>query len=209
MALIKCPECGKEVSTSADACPHCGYPIGKQNNNGQKIVIEQAEEDKSSWPKPKDQAWINKWKDKAKKTKLTWAFILLACIVGVIISACLLANDKDVVHYSWGDSYYTKTVHIVFTGIFGFLTFDALVLWLTLLICCHVRARQYDGYAVLVYNGFKHYLVIEDVIHDSGVVNRYLYGALPNKKQVWVTISAWDGSVKMGIGNGGDEKNLL
>ena len=27
MALIKCPECGKDVSTSASACPHCGYPI--------------------------------------------------------------------------------------------------------------------------------------------------------------------------------------
>lgn len=27
MALIKCPECGKTVSSSASACPGCGYPI--------------------------------------------------------------------------------------------------------------------------------------------------------------------------------------
>lgn len=27
MALIPCPECNKEVSTSASSCPHCGYPI--------------------------------------------------------------------------------------------------------------------------------------------------------------------------------------
>lgn len=27
MALIKCPECGNEVSTSAVACPKCGFPI--------------------------------------------------------------------------------------------------------------------------------------------------------------------------------------
>src|ERR1019366_7228907 len=27
MALIKCPECGKDVSTRAAACPNCGYPI--------------------------------------------------------------------------------------------------------------------------------------------------------------------------------------
>ena len=26
MALIKCAECGKEVSTAADACPNCGAP---------------------------------------------------------------------------------------------------------------------------------------------------------------------------------------
>lgn len=25
MALIKCPECGKQVSNKAEACIHCGY----------------------------------------------------------------------------------------------------------------------------------------------------------------------------------------
>ena len=29
MALIKCPECGKEVSSSAPTCPHCGYQLKK------------------------------------------------------------------------------------------------------------------------------------------------------------------------------------
>lgn len=27
MALIKCPECNKEISDKAKHCPHCGYPI--------------------------------------------------------------------------------------------------------------------------------------------------------------------------------------
>ena len=27
MALIKCPECRKEVSDSAVSCPNCGYGI--------------------------------------------------------------------------------------------------------------------------------------------------------------------------------------
>ena len=27
MALIKCPECGKEISNQAQACPHCGHPV--------------------------------------------------------------------------------------------------------------------------------------------------------------------------------------
>lgn len=30
MALINCPECGKEISDKAAACPHCGYPITTQ-----------------------------------------------------------------------------------------------------------------------------------------------------------------------------------
>ena len=27
MALIKCPECGNEVSDKALSCPKCGFPI--------------------------------------------------------------------------------------------------------------------------------------------------------------------------------------
>ena len=27
MALVPCPECGREISDQALACPHCGYPI--------------------------------------------------------------------------------------------------------------------------------------------------------------------------------------
>ena len=29
MSLIKCPECGKEISNKANTCIHCGYPIHK------------------------------------------------------------------------------------------------------------------------------------------------------------------------------------
>lgn len=29
MALIKCPECGQEVSDKAAACPRCAYPIAQ------------------------------------------------------------------------------------------------------------------------------------------------------------------------------------
>ena len=29
MSLIKCPECGKEISESADMCINCGYPLRK------------------------------------------------------------------------------------------------------------------------------------------------------------------------------------
>ena len=27
MALIRCPECGREISSQAPACPACGYPL--------------------------------------------------------------------------------------------------------------------------------------------------------------------------------------
>lgn len=37
MALIKCPECGKEVSSAATSCPNCGHPISGKK---EKIVVE-------------------------------------------------------------------------------------------------------------------------------------------------------------------------
>ncbi|MBI5396307.1 MAG: PH domain-containing protein [Verrucomicrobia bacterium] len=30
MALIKCPECGNQVSTAARACPACGFPVAEK-----------------------------------------------------------------------------------------------------------------------------------------------------------------------------------
>ena len=27
MALIKCPECGKQISNKATSCPDCGFPM--------------------------------------------------------------------------------------------------------------------------------------------------------------------------------------
>lgn len=203
MALIKCPECGKEVSTAAETCPHCGYPITKNELVKEKTV--------ENYPKPKNSNWIGAWKSKARTTRITWTILFLASVLGLVISLILLSNDKQAVYDAYLDwtFYETKPVHIVFSVIFGIATFITLVFWLAVLITVKVRARQYDGYTVLVYVGFKHFLVVEDVVQDSGIVNRFLYGSLPNKKQVWVNISAWDGSVKMGIGKEGDEKNLV
>lgn len=37
MALIKCPECGREISDKASACPGCGCPVEKKES-GQPVV---------------------------------------------------------------------------------------------------------------------------------------------------------------------------
>ena len=33
MALIKCPECGKEISDKANVCIHCGYPLNERKED--------------------------------------------------------------------------------------------------------------------------------------------------------------------------------
>ena len=51
MALIKCPECGKEISDTAKNCIHCGYALKEENNaeTPQTVVhIEAPKKGKSS-----------------------------------------------------------------------------------------------------------------------------------------------------------------
>ena len=47
MALITCPECEKQISDQAEACPNCGYPLkakkDQQQKEGVKILDEQEE----------------------------------------------------------------------------------------------------------------------------------------------------------------------
>lgn len=39
MALINCPECGKQVSDSAEKCIHCGYPISGNPKSPKKSIF--------------------------------------------------------------------------------------------------------------------------------------------------------------------------
>lgn len=39
MALITCPECGKQVSTEAAACPGCGYPVAQRLGAGSAAPV--------------------------------------------------------------------------------------------------------------------------------------------------------------------------
>lgn len=39
MALIKCPECGKEISDTTKTCPHCGMRIKKEKNKKKIITL--------------------------------------------------------------------------------------------------------------------------------------------------------------------------
>lgn len=40
MALINCPECGKEVSDKASACIHCGYPFSIEKTNSTRSILD-------------------------------------------------------------------------------------------------------------------------------------------------------------------------
>lgn len=67
MALINCPDCGKEVSTSAVACPNCGHPMATSPVEERTVVREvpPTAVEKDSFPK--------------------WIFVPLAVLGAVLI----------------------------------------------------------------------------------------------------------------------------
>ena len=40
MALIKCPECGKEISDKAATCPNCGMPLRRIDRGTYDVIIK-------------------------------------------------------------------------------------------------------------------------------------------------------------------------
>jgi uncharacterized membrane protein YvbJ len=70
MAIIKCPECGTEVSDKAEKCPKCAYPFSIASPQVQTQVIELT----------------------SKRYKLQKLLSIFASIIGLIIMA--IASDS-------------------------------------------------------------------------------------------------------------------
>lgn len=88
MALIKCPECGREVSDKAAKCPNCGMPLSevhvetqRSSNNGAGKKIEQS------------------LSQKEKKRIPTWLLAIIIVgsllIVGGIVFFCFLGVSSN------------------------------------------------------------------------------------------------------------------
>ena len=58
MALMKCPECSREISDKAAACPSCGHPMAVQTSGA---LISRAESQEVVTSKPSVLATIVNW----------------------------------------------------------------------------------------------------------------------------------------------------
>lgn len=90
MALMNCPECGKEISDQANACPNCGYPLHSEASTAKTI---------STVPKL------------SKKAKIILGVSLLA--VALIVSSFVLffnhrKNFTSLTHRNKGYSIYLR-----------------------------------------------------------------------------------------------------
>ena len=180
MALIQCPECGKNVSTKADKCPHCDYPISVED----KIVKE--------FPKPKGKEWIYKYTTK-KIITISIMIILSILLFGVCrYFLNLYQTDKIEVHLPYIEEtfYETKPEWLLFTLLFGLIFLIFVIVTIICPFTIKIRVYNIDGYNIVLYNGlFKDAIIIENVVFasefDSMFHATYLDGELPNGKKVY------------------------
>ena len=112
MALIKCPECEKEISDKAIECPKCGYPLAKNKvfceDCGKEIPKESKKCPNCGCPvDSQEQKEIIK-EEKPNKTKTTnnnIMKIIIGCIILVllliIVIIVLLSNNSKQLVCTW------------------------------------------------------------------------------------------------------------
>lgn len=107
MALIKCPECGKEISDKAPACPHCGYPIEK-NVEIYNSEFKNYEEDNDEKDEEKSIE-----KEENKKIHINKKLVTVGIVAGIVVVCGVLIpimnNSRNLKITDEGWTYIEKT----------------------------------------------------------------------------------------------------
>lgn len=95
--LIKCPECGHDVSDTAVNCPNCGYNIQENINEIRAKIDEQAKLDAEQKAKDEEQrksffAWLKK----------RWILVTLGALV-LVFGGIVIYNAVKISKYGFED----------------------------------------------------------------------------------------------------------
>ena len=89
MSLIKCPECGKEISDKATSCPNCGCPVSVPKESD--VFLDAKKFNKESKKIKKDSGG----KGESGTARMTFGIILIvlsfivgfqSCAAGLVIA---------------------------------------------------------------------------------------------------------------------------
>ena len=83
MALIKCPECGKEISDRASTCPNCGCPVKADVSN-----VDNSAKDTNNTD-------ANQISETNKKNKIPMIIGAFIAVIVLVILAIILFPKKD------------------------------------------------------------------------------------------------------------------
>ena len=92
MALVKCPECGNEVSDRAVSCPKCGYPLEKKSS--QSCEHNSATENNGDAVYAKTD--VNNIQPEKINKKIIIPVIAIVAITIVFILSVMLKNKSSV-----------------------------------------------------------------------------------------------------------------
>lgn len=96
MAMIKCPECGKEISDLAEKCPNCGFPIGfesvhTQNTNNYNSSNNNAYQNRNPYQNQQNPQQLRTYVPESKNSGLGIAALILSILgctfwLGIILA---------------------------------------------------------------------------------------------------------------------------
>lgn len=99
MALVKCPECGKEISDKARKCPHCGYPLNEEkqkSNEGDTVVEIQSDELEEPTIGVKEIEKNYKKEGKIPKKYINVSLVALIIVISSIVILVLIGKRIDI-----------------------------------------------------------------------------------------------------------------
>ncbi len=102
MALVKCPECGKEVSDTAYACPNCGYSVKVHFDNLKRKKQAEIRKKQLEVEKRNKQVQLEKeYEDRVSKVpmpnkpKFSKVGIVYLLITSLLVMVSSLPNSKQ------------------------------------------------------------------------------------------------------------------
>lgn len=98
MALIKCPECGKEISDKAASCPNCGYPINAATihteNGNDEIFLDEDKDDEIEDTNSNTSSRLSKFKDIIIGSHI-WIPLVCVVIIAFIILILVFSRNRQ------------------------------------------------------------------------------------------------------------------
>ena len=205
MALIKCPECGREISSMAESCPHCGYPIHKSQSSENSSVANPFSNNKSYQDNPFDKPkqtqrriggtcsipsnslpeWAKKWTGRRNRIRVIWFLVDVMTV------------------FSFFVAYLSTHIFALFIITIVFAILFAIPAGLARSI--RTEVQKCDDHVIVVHSSFYKYLLVDGEIL-SKVTSKTLEGYLPDGRKVIAVIpSSRKKPIKIEVKNTEDE----
>lgn len=98
MAMIKCPECEKDISNLAIYCPNCGFPVQQKIKEEQELIEKKLEqikkEEQEKIGRKREEELIQKRKEALKRIKPVH-IIGIIIVIGLMVLIAIFINKSS------------------------------------------------------------------------------------------------------------------